>query len=82
MQVSSEQQLIDQLRPGEDGLIIQDGPHRATFLPSVWHQLPGPEDFIQHLKRKAGLSVDYWSNTIKVERYGSIEFGQTVKQLR
>ncbi len=67
---SSEQQLLQQLRPGIDGVIISEGnKHRATFLPSVWESLPQPRDFLGQLKRKAGLSSHYWSDTIKVERY-------------
>ncbi len=66
---SSEADLISQLRPFVDGLVLSDGFHRGTFLPSVWEQLPEPEQFLQHLKVKAGLPPDYWSNTLKVERY-------------
>jgi len=65
----SEADLIQQLRPGIDGLILSDGFHQGTFLPSVWESLREPRDFLQHLKQKAGLSSDYWSNTIKLERY-------------
>jgi AmmeMemoRadiSam system protein A len=65
----SEADLIQQLRPGVDGLILSDGFHQGTFLPSVWESLHEPRDFLQHLKQKAGLPSDYWSNTIKLERY-------------
>lgn len=81
MQVTSEADLIEQLRPGEDGLIIQDGRHRATFLPSVWQQLPEPIAFVHHLKLKAGLTTDYWSDTLTVERYHSFEFGEDTREL-
>lgn len=66
---SSEEQLLEQLRPGVDGLILQEGWHRGTFLPSVWESLPEPRLFLQQLKRKAGLPADYWSNTLKISRY-------------
>jgi AMMECR1 domain-containing protein len=52
---SSEHDLINQLRPGIDGLIIAQGRHRATFLPSVWESLPEPADFLAQLKKKAGI---------------------------
>lgn len=66
----SEEHLIQQLRPGIDGLILTEGAHnKGTFLPSVWESLSNPDDFISHLKQKAGLSPNYWSDTIKVERY-------------
>lgn len=67
--LTSEQDLIDQLRPGVDGLILEDKGRRGTFLPSVWESLPNPEDFLAHLKLKAGLPESYWSDTIKVQRY-------------
>jgi len=65
----SEEHLIEQLRSGIDGLILTEGAHKGTFLPSVWESLSNPNDFISHLKQKAGLSPNYWSDTIKVERY-------------
>ena len=67
--VTSEADLLQKLRPGIDGLILSDRGHRATFLPSVWEQLPDPHDFVTHLKSKAGWSTDYWSDALKVEIY-------------
>lgn len=69
MSFDSEQDLIAQLRPGVDGLILQDGYRRGTFLPSVWEQLPDARLFLRHLKQKAGLPPDYWSDTLKISRY-------------
>jgi AmmeMemoRadiSam system protein A len=65
----SESHLLQQLRPGIDGVIITAGKQRATFLPSVWESLTEPHEFLMHLKRKAGLDPHYWSVTLKVERY-------------
>ncbi|MDP2179713.1 AmmeMemoRadiSam system protein A [Methylicorpusculum sp.] len=69
MVFSSEQDLLAQLRPGIDGLILEDGSHRGTFLPSVWESLSNPRDFLNHLKQKAGLSAHYWSDSLKLSRY-------------
>lgn len=69
MHFTSEADLIRQLRPNVDGLIITDHGNRGTFLPSVWEQLPEPAIFLQHLKHKAGLPTDYWSDTLMVENY-------------
>ena len=66
---SSEADLIGQIQPFIDGLILQEGTRRGTFLPSVWEQLPEPQQFLRHLKQKAGLPPDYWSDTIQVFRY-------------
>lgn len=48
--------LKDKLKIGIDGVILKDGPYQATFLPSVWEQLPSFELFFAHLCQKAGLS--------------------------
>lgn len=74
--VTDEAQLLHELRSGEDGLILEDGGHRATFLPAVWEQLPAPATFLAHLKRKAGLPVNHWSPTLRFSRYRSIEFSE------
>jgi AMMECR1 domain-containing protein len=34
-----------------------------------------PEQFLAHLKQKAGLPPDYWSDTIRVARYTAEAFG-------
>jgi len=72
--VESEQALIEQLRPGVDGLILEDAYHRGTFLPSVWESLPDPQQFLTQLKLKAGLATDYWSDSIKVKKYTTFSF--------
>ncbi|MDD2709570.1 MAG: AmmeMemoRadiSam system protein A [Verrucomicrobiae bacterium] len=69
MSFSSESDLLSQIRPGVDGLILQDGCHRGTFLPAVWEKLPDKRDFWTHLKHKAGLPPDHWSDRMKVQRY-------------
>jgi hypothetical protein len=55
MSYMNEEDLVAQLQPKIDGLVIAGGERRATFLPSVWDTLPRPVDFLSHLKRKAGL---------------------------
>ncbi len=52
----SEVDLIGQLRPGIDGLVIARGHKSATFLPSVWESLPAAGQFLAQLKRKAGIA--------------------------
>lgn len=65
----SEADLLEQIRPGVDGLILQEGGQRGTFLPSVWEELPDKELFLMHLKMKAGFSNTYWSDALRVSRY-------------
>ena len=55
---SSDLELIEQLESGVDGLIIEKGNQRATFLPAVWESLPDAEIFLQQLKFKAGINID------------------------
>ena len=68
---TSEDDLIAKLRPGIDGLMIEEGMHRGTFLPAVWESVPEPREFLNCLKVKAGLKADYWSNRIVVCRYSA-----------
>lgn len=72
---SDETDLLGQLRPGEDGLIIEDHGRRALFLPSVWRQLPTAEPFLAHLKAKAGLGQGHWSDTFQAWRFIAAETG-------
>ena len=60
LEYSEGSDLLEKLRPTIDGVIINKGLARATFLPQVWEQLPRTEDFLAHLCRKAGLSPDEW----------------------
>ena len=76
MQFDSEANLLDQLQPNRDGLILSAGPRRGTFLPSVWESLPDARDFLQQLKRKAGLPTDYWGSDIHVERYHTVSISR------
>ena len=61
LKYSEGSDLLEKLRPNIDGVIINKGLARATFLPQVWEQLPRTEDFLAHLCRKAGLSPDEWT---------------------
>ena len=67
--VASEGELHAQLRPGIDGVTLQWGVRRATFLPQVWESLPDAREFLGHLKRKAGLPLDFWSDELAISRY-------------
>lgn len=60
---------IAALRPGIDGVILEYGPRRATFLPQVWQTLPEAERFLGELKRKAGLPEQFWADELKLSRY-------------
>lgn len=56
IQFADEVDLVVQLRPGIDGLIIGRDSRRATFLPSVWDNLTEPTSYLRRLKEKAGIA--------------------------
>lgn len=69
VEFGDEADLSRKLRPGKDGLVLEHGRHRGTFLPQVWETLPTPAQFLGELKRKAGLPADFWDAEIRVSRY-------------
>ena len=69
MHMASEAELRRLLRPGIDGVTLEHGPHRATFLPQVWTTLPDAAAFLAELKRKAGLDAGFWSPQLNVGLY-------------
>jgi MEMO1 family protein len=69
--VASEAELIENLNPGADGLILREGERSGLFLPQVWEKLPAPADFVHRLKLKAGFASDHWSEAMEVWRFAS-----------
>ena len=72
----SRRALLEQLRPGIDGLIVEDRGHRATFLPKVWEKLPSAEVFVDELLLKAGLDPGHWSRSLRLQRYLTRTFAE------
>ena len=66
---ATEEDAVRQLRPGIDGVILESGRHRGTFLPQMWERLSDPWQFMTQLKRKAGLAEDFWSKDLRLYRY-------------
>jgi AmmeMemoRadiSam system protein A len=66
---NSEQHALSLIRPGVDGIVLEYGQARGTFLPQVWESLPHPGDFLSHLKRKSGLPANFWHEDIRLSRY-------------
>jgi AmmeMemoRadiSam system protein A len=71
----SEDALIETLRPQVDGLVLEAGAKRVTFLPAVWEQVPEPRQFVKQLKRKAGWSLHDWPVGLRAYRYTTESFG-------
>lgn len=72
-----EADVLAQLRPGIDGVVLHYGAKNATFLPQVWDSLPQPADFLNQLKLKAGWSADFWHPEIKISRYSVQKWSET-----
>jgi AmmeMemoRadiSam system protein A len=65
-----ERDLLEQLQPNTDGLYIQYGTLKATFLPKVWESYPRKQDFLAQLKHKAGLmGMDFRGDSMSCYRY-------------
>ena len=60
LEYTTPEDLLSRLRPGIDGVVLRDGPRRATFLPQVWEKLPDPSDFLANLCYKMGAAPDQW----------------------
>jgi AmmeMemoRadiSam system protein B/AmmeMemoRadiSam system protein A len=71
---ADEADLLAQLVPGEDGVILECDGKRATFLPQVWEGLPDKKAFLGELARKAGLAADTRLGRCKVWRYRVAKF--------
>jgi hypothetical protein len=80
MRFTAEADLLAQLRPGVDGLIIEDLGRRSLFLPSVWEELADRRQFLTALKLKAGLGADHFSPGFRAQRFRSIEVKGTMEQ--
>ena len=74
---ADEDDLLAQVVPCEDGLVLEAPGHRGTFLPQVWESLPDKRQFLSQLKLKAGLPADFRTGRCKVLRYRVIKWKQS-----
>jgi len=72
---TDEDDLVSQMRPGVDGLLLRCGPHRGVLLPAVWSNLPDRREFVRQLKLKAGLAPDATSPAMRIDRFTTESFG-------
>ncbi|MCX5786295.1 MAG: AmmeMemoRadiSam system protein B [Elusimicrobia bacterium] len=57
------------ITPVRHGVVVRNGGQSGLFLPQVWEQIPGKEDFLSELcSQKAGLPRDCWKDP-KTELY-------------
>ena len=69
MNFKDEQDLLNQIVPNKDGIIIKDRQYQAVYLPSVWEEIPDKIMFLKSLKIKAGLHPDHFSNSFEAYRF-------------
>jgi len=74
IEFEAEVEALSRIRPGIDGLILEHGGNRGTFLPQVWESIPEPSEFLRQLKRKAGLDEDFWAPDLRLHRYTVVKF--------
>ena len=73
LHIRDEDDLLSQLQPHLDGLVIEDDGKRSVFLPVVWSTLPNKRDFLEQLKLKAGLARTHWSAKFCAHRFRAIQ---------
>ena len=72
--VSSRDELVARLRPSVDGVLVEAGRARGTFLPSVWEKVPDPATFVEALWQKAGLPTGAWPAELQISTYTTAEY--------
>jgi AmmeMemoRadiSam system protein A len=78
LQYDAPEELSQKIRPNIDGVVLQDGFRKATFLPQVWDQLNDPEAFLSHLCAKMGASPNFWrKKVLQVFTYQVQEFQES-----
>jgi AmmeMemoRadiSam system protein A len=77
LEYSSADDLIKKLKPHVDGVILQNGRRRATFLPQVWEKISDPGQFLERLCQKMGMDASAWRHIpIQVFVYQAEDFGE------
>ena len=76
LRFADEAEMLSQLRPGEDGVILEYEGRRATFLPQVWESLPDRRQFLEELMRKAGIPAETRLARCKLWRYRVVKWQQ------
>jgi uncharacterized protein len=69
--------LLKKIRPNIDGVVLEDGHRKATFLPQVWEKVPDKQQFLSHLCMKMGSPEDLWrKKPLTVSTYQVQEFDE------
>jgi AmmeMemoRadiSam system protein A len=77
---TSPEDLLAKLQPHKDGVVLQIGMQRATYLPQVWEQISDKVSFLNSLSQKAGCPANAWrSPGVSVLIYHAQAFHETRK---
>jgi AmmeMemoRadiSam system protein A len=76
LEVRTQEEALEQLRPGVDGVVLQWGVHRSVFIPKVWQELTDPLEFFTYLKRKAGLPGTAWYSGTRLWRFTAQDWAE------
>jgi AMMECR1 domain-containing protein len=74
LRFADESDLFRQIKPGEDGLILEAEGRKSTFLPQVWESVPDRRAFLNELLRKAGLPKEMPLTRCALSRYRVVKF--------
>ena len=72
LKYETSREVLDYLYENKPGVMIVYGGQRAVFIPRVWQEIRGAEDFLSHLCLKAGLPPEFW----RVKRLAVWVFGE------
>jgi AmmeMemoRadiSam system protein A len=64
----SEAEALAQLRPGQDGVVLNYQGRTSVFIPQMWEEIPDPREFLLHLKRKARFPAE-WQPGMSIDRF-------------
>ena len=72
----NREDLMKKIVPLRDGVTLTLGQHRATYLPSVWQELKGFDDFFSSLCLKAGLEKSCLNKHPSLESYKATKYSE------
>ena len=62
-------EVCDQLKAGEHGVLLHHSNGAATLTPDKWNETPEPYDFMRQLCCKAGVACDEWPGDMHATVY-------------
>ena len=77
LEFKDSEDLLNKLVVDKDGVVLQYAGRGATYLPSVWKQIPEKEGFLSSLCQKTGNNADCWKKDgLKIDIYNTLEFSE------